>query len=156
GHPTRPARCTGQAARCDGQGGEDHSPGDAAFLRFARRGAAGGFRRDRLAREPDWIARGDLRGSALGKRVRFGLLRLPAADRDDARARAAPALPNCDCGGSTPVLLNLRAFAPGGGEIRMTETVDLQRPRDWSWWYLLLLIPFVAVLWVPFYNSAEP
>lgn len=38
----------------------------------------------------------------------------------------------------------------------MTETVDLQHPRDWSWWYLLLLIPFVAVLWVPFYNSAEP
>src|SRR5260370_34320790 len=38
----------------------------------------------------------------------------------------------------------------------MTEPVALQRPRDWSWWYLLLLIPFVAVLWVPFYNSAEP
>ncbi len=25
-----------------------------------------------------------------------------------------------------------------------------------GWWYLLLLIPFVAVLWVPFYNSVEP
>jgi hypothetical protein len=23
-------------------------------------------------------------------------------------------------------------------------------------WYLLLLIPFVATLWVPFYNSIEP
>lgn len=23
-------------------------------------------------------------------------------------------------------------------------------------WYLLLLIPFVATLWVPFYNSVEP
>lgn len=23
-------------------------------------------------------------------------------------------------------------------------------------WHLLLLIPFVAVLWVPFYNSVEP
>ncbi|MCA1645778.1 MAG: DUF3311 domain-containing protein [Chloroflexi bacterium] len=23
-------------------------------------------------------------------------------------------------------------------------------------WYLLLLIPFVGVLWVPFYNSVEP
>ena len=23
-------------------------------------------------------------------------------------------------------------------------------------WYLLLLIPFVAILWVPFYNSVEP
>jgi hypothetical protein len=23
-------------------------------------------------------------------------------------------------------------------------------------WYLLLLLPFVAMLWVPFYNSIEP
>lgn len=23
-------------------------------------------------------------------------------------------------------------------------------------WYLLLLIPFVATLWVPFYNSVDP
>ena len=23
-------------------------------------------------------------------------------------------------------------------------------------WYLLLLIPFIAVLWVPFYNSLDP
>jgi len=28
--------------------------------------------------------------------------------------------------------------------------------RGFSWWYLLLLIQFVAVLWVPFYNSVEP
>jgi Protein of unknown function (DUF3311) len=26
----------------------------------------------------------------------------------------------------------------------------------WNWWYLLFLIQFVAVLWVPFYNTAEP
>jgi hypothetical protein len=26
----------------------------------------------------------------------------------------------------------------------------------WSWWYLLLLIQFIAMLWVPFYNSASP
>jgi hypothetical protein len=25
-----------------------------------------------------------------------------------------------------------------------------------SWWYLLFLLQIVAVLWVPFYNSAEP
>jgi hypothetical protein len=25
-----------------------------------------------------------------------------------------------------------------------------------SGWYWLLLIPFVATLWVPFYNSVEP
>ncbi|MBV9017232.1 MAG: DUF3311 domain-containing protein, partial [Alphaproteobacteria bacterium] len=26
--------------------------------------------------------------------------------------------------------------------------------RWWSWWYLLLLVQFVAVLWPPFYNKA--
>ena len=26
----------------------------------------------------------------------------------------------------------------------------------WSWWYLLFVIQFVAVLWPPFYNSVEP
>jgi hypothetical protein len=25
-----------------------------------------------------------------------------------------------------------------------------------SWWYLLFLIQFIAVLWPPFYNRAEP
>jgi hypothetical protein len=25
-----------------------------------------------------------------------------------------------------------------------------------SWWSLLLLIPFVALLWVPFYNRIDP
>jgi hypothetical protein len=25
-----------------------------------------------------------------------------------------------------------------------------------SWWHLLLLVPFVALLWVPLYNSIEP
>jgi len=34
---------------------------------------------------------------------------------------------------------------------------DAQRTRsEWSWWYLLFLVQFVAVLWPPFYNSAEP
>ena len=28
--------------------------------------------------------------------------------------------------------------------------------RASAWWYLLLVIPFVAVLWVPFYSSASP
>jgi Protein of unknown function (DUF3311) len=31
---------------------------------------------------------------------------------------------------------------------------DPARPVAWA--RLLLLIPFVAVLWVPFYNSVEP
>jgi hypothetical protein len=25
-----------------------------------------------------------------------------------------------------------------------------------GWWYLLLIIPFIATLWVPFYNSLDP
>ena len=28
--------------------------------------------------------------------------------------------------------------------------------RAGRWWYLLLLIPFIATLWVPFYSSGEP
>jgi hypothetical protein len=40
-----------------------------------------------------------------------------------------------------------------GGEIMDQQS----RPRrGWSWWYLLLVIQFVAVLWPPFYNKAEP
>jgi Protein of unknown function (DUF3311) len=30
------------------------------------------------------------------------------------------------------------------------------RQDRWSWWYLLFLVQFVAVLWPPFYNRAEP
>jgi Protein of unknown function (DUF3311) len=30
------------------------------------------------------------------------------------------------------------------------------KERWWSWWYLLLLVQFVAVLCPPFYNAAEP
>lgn len=25
-----------------------------------------------------------------------------------------------------------------------------------SWWFVLLLIPFIGTLWVPFYNSLNP
>jgi hypothetical protein len=28
--------------------------------------------------------------------------------------------------------------------------------KSLGWWALLLLAPFVALLWVPFYNSSEP
>ena len=28
--------------------------------------------------------------------------------------------------------------------------------RAWSWWYLLLLVQFIAVLWPPFFNKLEP
>ena len=26
----------------------------------------------------------------------------------------------------------------------------------WSWWYLLFVIQFIAVLWPPFFNKAAP
>ena len=35
------------------------------------------------------------------------------------------------------------------------ENMRPQR-RAWNWWYLLFVIQFVAVLWPPFYNKAEP
>ncbi|MBV8653918.1 MAG: DUF3311 domain-containing protein [Alphaproteobacteria bacterium] len=31
-----------------------------------------------------------------------------------------------------------------------------QSRNSGSGWYWLLLIPFIATLWVPFYNSVEP
>jgi hypothetical protein len=31
-----------------------------------------------------------------------------------------------------------------------------ERRSGWSWWYLLFIIQFVAVIWPPFYNSVEP
>jgi len=31
-----------------------------------------------------------------------------------------------------------------------------QKHAGWSWLYLLFLIQFVAVLWPPFYNKADP
>ncbi|HEY1297343.1 MAG TPA: DUF3311 domain-containing protein [Chloroflexota bacterium] len=31
-----------------------------------------------------------------------------------------------------------------------------EAPSSLHWWYLLLLVPFVAVLWVPFYASGTP
>ena len=34
------------------------------------------------------------------------------------------------------------------------STPESARPT--RWWYLLLLVPFVAMLWVPFYASREP
>ena len=35
----------------------------------------------------------------------------------------------------------------------------MNRPHHqsaWSWWYLLFVVQFLAVLWPPFYNKAEP
>ena len=38
---------------------------------------------------------------------------------------------------------------------RMPERSTPTSARS-SWWSLLLLIPFVALLWVPFYNRIDP
>jgi Protein of unknown function (DUF3311) len=37
----------------------------------------------------------------------------------------------------------------------MAEFTRTTRNGRWAW-SLLLIIPFVALLWVPFYNSVEP
>jgi len=33
---------------------------------------------------------------------------------------------------------------------------ELTKRGQWSWWYLLFVVQFAAVLWPPFYNRAEP
>jgi hypothetical protein len=40
--------------------------------------------------------------------------------------------------------------------IREVATDRDHGQAGWSWWYLLFLVQFVAVLWPPFYNAAEP
>jgi hypothetical protein len=31
-----------------------------------------------------------------------------------------------------------------------------QPRRGWSWWYLLFIAQFIAVLWPPFFNKIDP
>jgi Protein of unknown function (DUF3311) len=31
-----------------------------------------------------------------------------------------------------------------------------EKQHGWSWWYLLFIIQFIAVLWPPFYNRVAP
>ena len=33
---------------------------------------------------------------------------------------------------------------------------ESRKRGQWSWWYLLFLVQFAAMLWPPFYNKAEP
>lgn len=37
-----------------------------------------------------------------------------------------------------------------------TAAPHTHRPLWLRWWYLLFLVQFVAVLWPPFYNRADP
>ncbi len=40
---------------------------------------------------------------------------------------------------------------------QMSERIErTRRRRAFSPWFLLLLIPYPALMWVPFYNSVEP
>jgi cytosine/uracil/thiamine/allantoin permease len=54
---------------------------------------------------------------------------------------------------------NLKRLRSNGdkNEIR-GEDMDRQseKQRGWSWWYVLFLVQFVAVMWPPFYNKADP
>jgi hypothetical protein len=36
------------------------------------------------------------------------------------------------------------------------EPEHSERRYGWSHWYWLLVLPFIATLWVPFYNAVEP
>jgi hypothetical protein len=52
------------------------------------------------------------------------------------------------------------AFGFDRGCNACVENLAMQsEPRKrghWSWWYLLFVVQFIAVLWPPFYNKAEP
>jgi hypothetical protein len=47
----------------------------------------------------------------------------------------------------------------GAERAQVEESVAQSTDRaggGWSWWYLLLLVQFVAVLWPPFYKKVDP
>jgi uncharacterized protein DUF3311 len=46
-------------------------------------------------------------------------------------------------------------MSTGSGSTHSVGKADQER-SGWSWWHLLFIIQFVAVLWPPFYNKAEP
>jgi hypothetical protein len=50
---------------------------------------------------------------------------------------------------------NLDAAGRSGPGRRYVNRTQAQR-GGWSWWYLLFAVQYVAVLWPPFYNKAEP
>ena len=44
-----------------------------------------------------------------------------------------------------------------GGDMSLQNSNQQSGKRDgWSWWYLLFVIQFLAVIWPPFYNKLEP
>jgi hypothetical protein len=45
-----------------------------------------------------------------------------------------------------------RARGPEGPAMNVVK----KERSSWSWWYLLFVVQFIAVLWPPFYNRVEP
>ena len=39
---------------------------------------------------------------------------------------------------------------------RTSEPITRPEPHTVRWWYVLLLVPFIAILWVPFYSGGQP
>ena len=82
---------------------------------------------------------------------------------DDARHRSL--LPARDQGSADPLAAYCRdprdRRSPANSK-RHTAGVSKygrckrRKRRGWSWWYLLFVLQFVAVLWPPFYNKVEP
>ena len=61
-------------------------------------------------------------------------------------------LPKLSVVGSIPIARsNSQDLNRGDGMDQRSE-----RRSGWSWWYLLFVVQFVAVLWPPFYNTLEP
>jgi hypothetical protein len=67
-------------------------------------------------------------------------------------------LPKLSVVGSIPIARSKSSGENGparkdGGDGLMNQAGER---RAWSWWYLLFVVQFIAVLWPPFYNKAEP
>src|SRR5262249_46358397 len=75
--------------------------------------------------------------------------------REPASRPAAP-LPLWPCDDMMTKRIKGASKAPDGEGILAEQSSDRPRRRGLRWTDLLLIVPAIAVLWVPFYNSAEP
>jgi hypothetical protein len=66
----------------------------------------------------------------------------PSAQAEDRRTRLA---------------LIIESWQSAGAVLEFGSMSEHQKARrGWSWWHLLFIVQFIAVLWPPFYNSVEP